>query len=153
MSQSLLRLLHLTLTVALYAQEKTAAPFPCQDLPSAVKTAAAKQGVPALSQASCEKIRKAGATLYEVKVTPAPGKMREIVFRPNGELVEFEEESELAAIPPAAQAAILKAVGAGELAKVDIIRRGSTVLYEGEYRMNGAKKKAIVDAAGRPVTD
>lgn len=112
-----------------------------------------KQKLPALAQAACEKIQEHGETLYEVKVTPAPGQMREIVYRPTGEIAEWEEESQLKAIPQAAQAAILKAVASGELAKVDIIHRGQAVLYEGEYRVNGAKKKVIVDAAGRPAAD
>jgi hypothetical protein len=39
-------------------------------------------------------------------------------------------------------------VASGELLKVDIIHRGRTLLYEGEYRQEGAKKKVIVNAAG-----
>ena len=92
-------------------------------------------------------------SLYEVKVIAESGKMREIVFRPDGEIVEFEEEGDLSQIPAAARSAIERATAAGELLKVDVIHRGSTVLYEGEYRSGGTKKKVIVDARGQIVAN
>jgi hypothetical protein len=79
--------------------------------------------------------------------------MREIVFHADGRLEEVEDESEIGSFPAPARAAIQKAVTSanGVLRKVDIIRRGSTVLYEGEYRIGEVKKKIIVDARGATV--
>jgi uncharacterized membrane protein YkoI len=124
----------------------------CQDLPAAVRSAAAKQKGKPSTERSCEKISDEGKTLYEVKITTTAGKMREIVFRPDGTIAELEDEGDLESIPAAARAAIQKAASSGQLYKVDLIRRGSDVLYEGEYREGGTKKKIIVDATGRMIS-
>lgn len=152
-TQRLLRPLILTLSTCFVAEAKTYENIPCRDVPAAVRAVAANQKTRQGTQPSCERITDKGETLYEVKVTVGSGKMREIVFRPDGQITEVEDESELSGIPPAARAAIVKAVAAGELRKVDIIRRGSTLLYEGEYRRQGAKKKVIVDAGGRVIPE
>lgn len=129
---------------------KTAAPVACESLPVAIRTAASKEKTKAGTVPSCERILAGGRTLFEVKVTTPAGKMREIVYRPDGSIEEWEEETDLSAIPAGARAAIERAQGMGVLRKVDRIRRGSRTLYEGEYRDGGTKKKLIVDAAGQP---
>src|SRR5262249_54046270 len=88
-----------------------------------------------------EEITDNGKTSYEVKIIAKSGRMREIVYRANGQVTEFEEESYLSEIPPGARAAIEKVVASGELLKVNIIHRGRALLHEGEYRLEGAKKK------------
>ena len=139
------------LSANLCAQARTSEKIECGAMPAAVRAAAQKQKMRQGTEAACEKITESGASLYELKVTAESGKMREIVFRPNGQIVEFENESELSQIPAAARAAIQKATLSGELLKVDVIHRGSTLLYEGEYRFQGVKKKVVVDARGRTV--
>lgn len=139
------------LAACLTASAKTAQDISCAALPSPVSTAAATYERKPGTEAECEKIDDSGKTFYEVKVTTAAGKMREIVFHPDGRLYELEDEGELADVPAAARMAIQKAVAKGELAKVDIIHRGKITLYEGEYREGGVKKKVIVDKTGKVV--
>jgi hypothetical protein len=139
-------------STTLLAQARTVERIDCSAAPAAVRTAALKQKTRPGTEASCEKIAENGAILFEFKVTTEAGRMRETVYAPDGKLVEFEDESDLSQIPPAARAAIEKATASAELLKVDVIHRGSTVLYEGEYRLAGAKKKVIVDTRGRIVT-
>ena len=76
---------------------------------------------------------------------------REILFRPDGSIFEVEEPSTLSAVPPAARAAIQNAAKSGELVKVDLITRGSLVLYEGEIQKDGRKRSVRFDSAGRLV--
>ena len=132
------------------APAKTAESVACDTLPAAVRAAASKEKSKPGTASSCEKILDNGRTLFEVKITTPDGKMREIVYQPGGKVEEWEEETDLAAIPAAARAAIQQARGLGVLRKVDVIRRGSLTLYEGEYRDGTAKHKLIVDANGRP---
>jgi hypothetical protein len=141
----------LTLSVCFIAEAGASEKIECRDLPAPVRTAAAKQKTKQGTTPSCEKLTDNGQTLYELKVVVESGRMREIVYHPDGKLAEFEEESRLSEIPADARAGIEKAVASGELLKVDIIHRDRTILYEGEYRLEGAKKKVIVDAAGRIV--
>ncbi len=141
----------LVLSTTLLAQARNVEKMECAAAPAAVRAAAQKQKTQPGSEASCEKIAENGTILFEFKVTNEAGKMREIVFRPDGKMVEFEDESELSQIPPAARAAIEKATVSAELLKVDVIHRGATVLYEGEYRIGGVKKKVIVDTRGRVI--
>lgn len=125
----------------------------CATLPAAVQAAAAKVKTKPGTTSSCERIVEDGRTLFEVKATMASGKVREIVYRADGQLQEWEEETDLASIPAAARAAIEKARGTGVLRKVDLIQRGRQMLYEGEYLDGAAKRKLIVDANGRPVPE
>jgi len=148
MSAQPIPVVFLILCACVAAEAKTAEKMECRDVPAPVRTAAAKEKAKWGTEASCEKITDNGAVFYEVKITAESGKMREIVFRPDGQVAEFEEESQLAGIPSAARAAIEKAVASGELLKVDVIHRGRALLYEGEYRQAGTKKKVIVDGAG-----
>ena len=143
----------LALPASLLAQARTSEPIACGEVPPAVRAAAQKQKTRKGTESRCEKITENGMSLYEVKVIAESGKMREIVFRPDGEIVEFEEEGDLSQIPAAARSAIERATAAGELLKVDVIHRGSTILYEGEYRNALVKKKVTVDARGRIVAN
>jgi hypothetical protein len=131
---------------------KSAESIACTTLPGAVRAAAAREKAKAGTTPVCEKILENGRTLFEVKITTPAGKMREMVNQPGGKLEEWEEETDLKSIPAGARAAIERAPGLGVLHKVDIIRRGSLTLYEGEYRKGPEKKKLVVDADGRAVT-
>lgn len=150
-----MRLLVVILTAStgcLWAQ-RTASPLPCRDLPPAVRKAAdAFQPKPG-TEPECEKISDKGRTLYNVKIITAESRMREVVFQEEGTLEEVQDEGNLATIPAPARATIQKAVAQrrGALRKVDVIRRGSTILYEGEFRVGEAKENIIVDARGHLV--
>jgi hypothetical protein len=139
--------------VAIPGQSRTAVAISCTDLPAKVASIAAKHPTKPGTQRSCERINDDSRILFEVKVVSPGGKMQEYVYGADGSLVEFEEESELAKIPPGARSAIQKAVAKSVLRKVDVIQRGSTKLYEGEYTDAGQKKKIIVDANGAVISN
>lgn len=127
---------------------KSNEPIDCAKLPAPVQKAAAASIKKSTSKPVCERITDGGKILFEVKITNAAGRMEELVYLPSGVLEESEEEIPAAEAPAAARNAIRAAVGHGELRKIDRIQRGKLTLYEGEYTMDGVKRKVIVDANG-----
>jgi len=132
------------------AAEKVVTMIEQKELPAAVAAALAKDKPAGATFRGFEREVIDGKTFYEVQMTVA-GKGREILYRPDGRIVETEEESTLEAIPAPAREAIQKAMGAGALRKVDIIREGKRLMYEGELLVNGQKLQVRFDGKGRKV--
>jgi uncharacterized membrane protein YkoI len=139
----------LTLTLFCYA-EKVVTMIEQRELPAAVAAALAKDKPAGATFRGFERELIDGKTFYEVQMTVA-GKGKEILYRPDGRIVETEEESTLDAIPVPAREAIQKAMGTGTLRKVDIIRAGKRVMYEGELLVDGQKLQVRFDGKGRKV--
>jgi hypothetical protein len=139
----------LTVVIAAAAPERSAKAVDCTEIPSAVRTSAAPHITKSSKPPVCERITENDSVFYEVKVITAAGLMQEWVYRPDGSLQENEEEIPATAAPAAAREAIRRIVGNGQLRKIDRIQRAKQVLYEGEYTVDGAKRKVIVDAGGR----
>lgn len=139
------------LMAAMIFAEKTVTSIEMKDLPTPVRTAAGKQNAPADTVRSYEKIVIDGSIFYELKLKSPNGRAQEILFRPDGSIAETEEEIDITRIPAAARMAIEQAARAGELIKVDLIRRDGKELYEGEIRKNGKKISPIFNSAGQQV--
>ena len=131
--------------------EKTVAMVQEVDLPAVVRAAVARDKPATATFRGFERETIDGKVFYEVQMTVA-GKGKEILYRPNGSVVEIEQETTIDEIPAPARDAIRKAAGNGTVQKVDIITRGKSVVYEGELLLNGQKSQLRVDAKGRRVT-
>ena len=139
------------LAASLLSADKIVTDIELKDLPAAVHDAASKRTPAGGVLRSFEREVINGETFYEVKMSLPNKGSREILFRPDGSIFEVEEPSTLSAVPPAARAAIQNAAKSGELVKVDLITRGSLVLYEGEIQKDGRKRSVRFDSAGRLV--
>ena len=119
-----------------------------KDLPAAVqKTVAAEAQGATIKNIAKEK--EHGKVLYEVETT-RQGKTRDFVVDSSGALEVVEEETELAALPPAAQAAVLKKVADGKVTTVEILKKGTQVTYEAVYKTKAGKtREVIVTAEGK----
>jgi hypothetical protein len=123
-----------------------------KDLPAAVKAALARDKPAGATFRGFEREVIDGKLYFEVQMTVA-GKGREILYRPDGSILEIERETTIGEIPAPAREAIRKAMGDGTLRKVDVITRGQQVLYEGELLIKGQKSQVRVDAKGHSVSE
>ena len=119
-----------------------------QDLPAAVQSAAREQ----LKNATLVGLNKeveGGKTVYEVE-TKVNGHSRDVSLDAKGAVVEIEEETEFAAIPPAARDALTKLAAGGKMGKVETVTAGSSVSYETVVTKGGKRKEVAVNADGSP---
>ena len=144
-------LLLLCAPVFLMAQSKVL-PVDWDVLPEAVKVAAKKQKAPLEAKVVYVTVeRTPNNLLYEMKIADAKGRDREILFRPDGTIVETEEALPLKDVPAAARAAIEKERGSAQLIKVDRVTREGKRFYEGEMIENGIKRRPLFDSKGNRV--
>ena len=110
-----------------------------KDLPPAVQKTVAQETRDAVI-GKIEKEREAGFTQYEVE-TMRNGKHRDFNVDTAGVLLAVEEETDIATIPAAARAALLKQVGDGKLATVETItKKSGQTSYEVAWTAKGGKK-------------
>ena len=89
-----------------------------------------------------------GVAQYEVE-TMLNGKHRDFDVDTKVNLMVVEEETNIDSIPTPAKAAILKKVGAGKLARVELFMRGGETMYEAGYTgKDGSKHEVLVKADG-----
>ena len=74
-----------------------------------------------------------------------------ISFDSSGKIISVEEEVPLESLPPAARAAIQKAVGTGTLKKVESVTEDGKSFYEASIRKGGKTREVQVDGNGAPV--
>ena len=110
-----------------------------KDLPPAVQKTVEQESRDAVI-GKIEKEREAGVTQYEVE-TMRNGKHRDFKVDTAGVLLEVEEETDIATIPAAARAALLKQVGDGKLVTVETIaKKSGETSYEAAWTAKGGKK-------------
>ena len=124
-----------------------------KDLPAAVQ----KTVQDTLKGAEIKNISKEvekGVTQYEVE-TMLNGKHRDFNVDAKGKLVVVEEEVDIASIPAAARAAIVKKMAGGKLKMVETVDKGDGVtLYEASYTSKAGKNGAVlVKADGTETKD
>lgn len=90
---------------------------------------------------------EAGKTRYEVE-TKVNGHSRDVSLDARGNLVEIEEETDIAAIPSAAREALTKLAAGGKMGKVETVTSGSAVSYETVVTRGGKHKEVAVNADG-----
>ena len=121
-----------------------------KDLPPAVQKTVEAEAQGATIK-NIVKEKEKGKTVYEVETT-RQGKTRDFVVDSSGTLEVVEEETELAALPPGVQAAVLKKVADGKVTTVEVLKKGTQVTYEAVYKTKAGKtKEVIVTAEGHEV--
>lgn len=119
-----------------------------QDLPPAVQKAAASQTKGAAVHGYSRETEN-GQTMYEVETT-AGGKSRDLLFDASGNVVEVEQQVDMAALPAAVQDGLQKAAGGAKIAKVESVTKGGQVNYEAATVKAGKHGEVAVDSEGRP---
>jgi len=88
-----------------------------------------------------------GKTMYEVETT-VNGHTRDLLLDATGAIVETEEATPLAAVPPAVKRAL---EAQGTVISVETVTKGKTVTYEAQVQKSGRKSEVAVDAAGNRI--
>jgi uncharacterized membrane protein YkoI len=125
----------------------TAAGLQLKDLPPAVQKTV-QETLKGAQIRNISREKENGVTQYEVE-TMFNGKHRDFNVDANGKLLVVEEETDFAAIPAPAKAAIEKKAAGGRIGMVELFMRGGDTLYEAAYTSkNGKKHEVLVKADG-----
>lgn len=120
-----------------------------KDLPEAVQKTVKRETASAKLR-GLAKVVENGQTFYEAETT-VNGVARDILIDPQGRVVEVEEATSLAKIPPAAQGKIRAVTGTGKILSVERVTRGSRVTYEAAIQKDGKKSEVAVNEDGTTV--
>jgi uncharacterized membrane protein YkoI len=118
-----------------------------KDLPAAVQRTVQEQSQGATIRGVSKEV-EGGKTVYEVEMK-VNGHGKDVSMDASGAVIEVEEEVALESIPGAAQAAIKKAAGSGQITKVEKVSGGKETAYEAGLRKNGKRSEVKVSADGR----
>ncbi len=121
-----------------------------KDLPAAVQATVKEQSKGAkLIGLAME--TEDGKTFYEAELK-INGRSRDVTIDPAGKVVTIEEQVALAALPPAAKAAILKQAGKGKILLVESITENNAIVaYEAHVKTAGKMAEIKVNSDGQPV--
>jgi hypothetical protein len=117
-----------------------------KDLPAAVQHALDAE-VQGSTVKGFAKETEGGKTFYEVE-TIKNGHARDVLFDPEGHVVEVEEELAMDAVPAAVKQALATH---GKLVRVESVTKGQTVTYEGHFAKGSKPAEMKVTADGKPV--
>jgi uncharacterized membrane protein YkoI len=134
--------------LALSALAAGAASSQLKDLPPAVQKTM-QETLKGGQIRNISKEKENGVTQYEVE-TMLNGKHRDFNVDAKGKLLLVEEETDIAAIPAPAKAAIEKKAARGKIGMVELFMRGGETLYEAAYTSkDGKKHEVLVKADGK----
>jgi len=95
---------------------------------------------------------KDNRTYYEVSLS-VKGRIRDVLIDPEGNVVEIEEQTPLASLPPAARAEIVKQAGKGRILMVESITKNNAIVaFEAHVRTAGKISEIKVDPDGKPLS-
>jgi len=117
-----------------------------KDLPEVVQKTVKQETANAKLRGLAKEVEN-GQTLYEAE-TIVNGATRDILIDPQGVIVELEEATSLAKIPPAAQSALKALAGTGKILSVEKVTKGSRVTYEASIQKSGKKSEVAVNEDG-----
>jgi len=118
-----------------------------KDLPTAVQRTVQEQSKGATIRGFSKEV-EGGKTIYEVQMK-VNGHGKDVSMDASGAVLEVEEEVALESIPAAAQAAIKKAAGSGQITKVEKVSGAKQTAYEAGMRRNGRRSEVRVSEDGR----
>ncbi|MCU1301045.1 MAG: hypothetical protein JWQ87_1329 [Candidatus Sulfotelmatobacter sp.] len=120
------------------------------DLPPAVeKTVAANSQGATVRGFNQEKEK--GQTYYEAELSLA-GHSKDILMDKAGNIVEVEEQVDLASLPAAVQSGLQAKAASGKLGKVEsITKHDKLVAYEAKVTTNGKRSEIQVGPDGKPL--
>jgi hypothetical protein len=112
--------------------------------------AAFKAAYPHATIKAAAEEKEDGKVVWEVESTDN-GLGRDLIYTPDGTVVEIEEEVPSAQLPAPVTAAVKAQYPAARIVKGEKLTRGATVSYE--LQLTGAAKKSIeLTPEGKPVT-
>lgn len=130
--------------VCAFSQEKRVTR---EQLPAAVRKAADAQAQGATVHGYSKDVEN-GRTEYEVELV-VNGHSKDVTLSPDGAVVEIEEQVELEALSPSAQAGLLKFAKAAKVTKIEsITRHGKLIAYEAQLSDNGKHSEIQVSPDG-----
>jgi hypothetical protein len=111
------------------------------ELPAAVEKTVAEQSKNATVKGFSKEVED-GKTIYEAELT-VNGHGKDIAMDAQGNIVEIEEEVEMATLPAAVKDGLTKAAGKGSITKVETLtKKGKLVAYEAVVK-NGTKSSEV----------
>jgi hypothetical protein len=116
-------------------------------VPAAVLAAFAKAWPNATVREYAREV-EGGATCYEIEGVEG-GATRDVLFKPDGTVVEIEEQVPLSALPFAANAALGAMKPKVTLRTIEKVTRGATVGYEVQALQGGKRIELTFDADGK----
>ncbi|MDQ2925652.1 MAG: hypothetical protein M3R43_08885 [Acidobacteriota bacterium] len=145
-ANSLLTLALATGTCAVAAEHHVA----CNTLPAAVQ----QKSKPMLDGATvhgCVQDVSKSKTTYEIESLKA-GRSKDITFDADGNVLEIEEQVDMASLPGAVAAAIQKEAAGGQIGKVESLTRGGAVVsYETTISRSGKRHEVAFHPDGSPM--
>ena len=130
--------LTLLLAVTLRAEETK---IKRSDLPPAVEKTVTEQSKGATVKGFAKEVEN-GKTIYEAELT-VNGHGKDIAMDAQGNVVEIEEEVDIATLPAAVKEGLTKAAGKGTVTKVEsLTKKGKLVAYEAVVK-TGSKNSEI----------
>jgi uncharacterized membrane protein YkoI len=121
------------------------------ELPATVERAVAEQSKAATIRGFALE-KKGGKTFYEAELT-VNGRRRDILIDEAGSVVEVEQELPLEELPNPAREGLKRAVGSGEIVKVESLSKsGKLVAYEAVVKADGKRHEVQVDSSGKALS-
>jgi hypothetical protein len=96
-------------------------PVPCGSVPAEVQERVKPMLDGAMVRRCIKNVSK-DQTTYEME-TVKNGRSKDITFDPHGNMLEVEEQVDLASLPPQVAAALQKAAGGGQLGTIESLQR------------------------------
>jgi hypothetical protein len=112
---------------------------PAAKLPAPILTAF-RTSYPNATIKGAAKETEGGKTVWEVESIDN-GLARDLIYNPDGTVVEFEEQIDPASLPAAVSAALKAKYPAASITKAEKLMKGTTITYE--MALKGAAVKAI----------
>jgi uncharacterized membrane protein YkoI len=132
-------------SLQLNAQEKK---LQRSDLPAAVQKTVDEQSKGATIKGFSTEVEN-GKKIYEVQLT-VNGHNKDISMDPQGHVLEIEEETPLASLPPAVKDGLTKAAGKGTILKVETLtKNGKLVAYEAAVKTGTKNSEVQVGPDGK----
>jgi hypothetical protein len=120
---------------------------PCNTLPRAVQQKS-KSIVEGATIHACIRDSSNGKTSYELELLKN-GRSRDLTFDSDGNLLEIEEQVDIASLPQPVAAAIQKAAAGGHVGKVESLTRGGTLIgYEATVTHNSKRREVAFHPDG-----
>ncbi|MGH9763517.1 MAG: hypothetical protein ACREDR_42930 [Blastocatellia bacterium] len=136
----------LLLPVAALGQER---PVKMKDLPPAVQKTVTEQSKGAKLRGLSTEVEN-GKTEYEAELI-VDGHSRDVSMNADGEVIEVEEQVELASLPDVVQTALKKQAGKGRITKVESVNQtGKLVFYEAQVRTGTKHREIRIKPDGQP---
>jgi hypothetical protein len=124
--------------------------LPCNTLPAAVQQRSKSLLEPGTTVRGCVKDVSAGKITYEIELLTPQGS-KDVTVSPQGDVLEVEQQVDLATLPAPVAAAFAKAATGGKLGKVEsLTRRGQLIAFESTIEKGGKHHEVAFRPDGAP---